>query len=87
MAVGQLLLKSFWSIEDITADDAGLEPFLVVRDGQGKGKGIPAVNQDFSLEVHFSGREDRQDSRVVMKLSERSPYQEIYGHSLSGENA
>lgn len=26
-------------------------------------KGIPAANQDFSLEVHFSGREDSQNSK------------------------
>jgi len=46
MAVGHLLLQSFWANEALC-----------------KWNGIPAANQNLSLEVHISGREDHQNGK------------------------
>lgn len=59
MAVGRLLLKSFWSNEAIfQLMMLAYNLFLLFKIDRVKGNGIPAANQDVSFEVHFTGRED-----------------------------
>jgi len=46
---------------------------------------IPAADQDISLEVHFPGQENHQNSKKRGdEALGKVPYQEIYEKSLSG---
>jgi len=73
MAVGHLLLKSFWANEAIfqLMMDAGLQYIFAVQDGFRKGNGIPAANQDIPLEVCFSYWEDNQIGKICSNESPR----------------
>ena len=62
MAVGHLLLQSFWANEAIfQLMMLAYNLFFFVQDGLRKGNRIPAANKDVPIEVHFSGREDHQN--------------------------
>jgi hypothetical protein len=42
-------------------DEAGLQYVFALQNGLYKGNGIPAANQDLSIEVHISGWEAHQN--------------------------
>jgi hypothetical protein len=64
-------------------DDIHLQLIFAVHDEPCKGNRIPAPNKDIPFEVHFPGRKIIRTARnVVMKLSEKYPYREIYEKSL-----
>ena len=64
MAVGHLLLQSFWANEAIfQLMMLAYNLFFAVQDGLGKDNGIPAADQDIPLDVHISGREDHQNGQ------------------------
>jgi len=57
---------------------------FAIQDGLHKWNGIPAASQDLSLEVHFlAGKIIRAVRNVMMKLSEKYPYREMYEQSCS----
>ena len=86
MAVGQLLLKSFWSIEAIfQLMMLTYNLFLLFKIDMVKKTEYRQQIKTFRLKYIFlAGKIVRTARRVVMKLSERYPYREIYEHCLSG---
>jgi hypothetical protein len=64
MAVGHLLLQSFWANEAIfQLMMLAYNLFFPIQDGLRKGNGISAANQDVQIEIHFSGREDHPNGQ------------------------
>jgi hypothetical protein len=86
MAVGQLLLKSFWSNEAIfQLMMLAYNLFLLFKLDSLKATEYRQQIKTFRLKYIFlAGKIIRTARRVVMKLSDRYPYREIYEHSLSG---
>ena len=86
MAVGQLLLKSFWSNEAIfQLMMLAYNLFLVFTLDRVKPMKYRQQIKTFRLKYIFlAGKIVRTARRVVMKLSERYPYQEIYESCLAG---
>jgi len=86
MAVGQLLLQSFWSNEAILQlMMLAYNLFLLFKLDSLKATEYRQQIKTFRLKYIFlAGKIVRTARRVVMKLSERYPYREIYEHSLSG---
>jgi len=86
MAVGQLLLQSFWSNEAIfQLMMLAYNLFLLFKLDSLKATEYRQQIKTFRLKYIFlAGKIVRTARRVVMKLSERYPYREIYEHSLSG---
>ena len=66
---------------------AGLQFIFAVQDELCRGNRIPAANKTFRLKYIFlAGKIIRTARYVVMKLSEKHPYQDIYEKGLP-ENA
>ena len=86
MAVGQLLLKSFWSNEAIfQLMMLAYNLFLLFKLDSLKATEYRQQIKTFRLKYIFlAGKIIRTARRVVMKLSDRYPYREIYEHSLPG---
>ena len=86
MAVGQLLLKSFWSNDAIFhLMMLAYNLFLLFKIDRVKSPEYRQQIKTFRLKYIFlAGKIVRTARRVVMKLSERYPYREIYEHCLSG---
>ena len=86
MAVGQLLLKSFWSDEAIfQLMMLAYNLFLLFKMDRVKPMEYRQQNKTFRLKhIFLAGKTIRTARRVVMKLSERYPYREIYEHCLAG---
>jgi len=86
MAVGQLLLKSFWSNEAIfQLMMLAYNLFLLFKFDRVKPLEYRQQIKTFRLKYIFlAGKIVRTARRVVMKLSERYPYQEIYEGCLAG---
>ena len=86
MAVGQLLLQSFWSNEAIfQLMMLAYNLFLLFKLDSLKATEYRQQIKTFRLKYIFlAGKIVRTARRVVMKLSVRYPYREIYEHSLSG---
>ena len=86
MAVGQLLLKSFWSNEAIfQLMMLAYNLFLLFKIDRVKVMEYRQQIKTFRLKYIFlAGKIVRTARRVVMKLSQRYPYREIYEHCLSG---
>lgn len=86
MAVGHLLLKSFWSNEAIfQLMMLAYNLFLLFKIDFLRATEYRQQIKTFRLKYIFlAGKIIRTARRVVMKLSEKYPYREIYGNSLSG---
>jgi hypothetical protein len=86
MAVGQLLLKSFWSNEAIfQLMMLAYNLFLLFKLDSLKATEYRQQIKTFRLKYIFlAGKIIRTARRVVMKLSDRYPFREIYEHSLPG---
>jgi len=86
MAVGQLLLISFWSNEAIfQLMMLAYNLFLLFKLDSLKATEYRQQIKTFRLKYIFlAGKIIRTARRVVMKLSDRYPYREIYEHSLPG---
>jgi len=86
MAVGRLLLKSFWSNEAIfQLMMLTYNLFLLFKIDFVRTTEYRQQIKTFRLKYIFlAGKIIRTARSVVMKLSEKSPYQEIYEQSLSG---
>lgn len=86
MAVGHLLLKSFWSNEAIfQLMTLAYNLFLLFKLDSLRAAEYRQQIKTFRLKYIFlAGKIIRTARSVVMKLSERYPYREIYEHSLSG---
>jgi hypothetical protein len=86
MAVGRLLLKSFWSNEAIfQLMMLTYNLFLLFKIDMVKTTEYRQQIKTFRLKYIFlAGKIIRTARSVVMKLSEKYPYQEIYEKSLSG---
>ena len=64
MAIGHLLLQSFWANEEIfQLMMLAYNLFFSVQDGFFKWNGIPAADEDIQVEVHFPGWEDHADGQ------------------------
>jgi hypothetical protein len=89
MAVGRLLLKSFWSNEAIfQLMMLAYNLFLLFKIDFLRTTEYRQQIKTFRLKYIFlAGKIIKTARSVVMKLSERYPYREIYEHSLSGWNA
>jgi len=85
-AVGQLLLKSFWSNEAIfQLMMLAYNLFLLFKMDRLKPMEYRQQIKTFRLKYIFlAGKIARTARRVVMKLSERYPYREIYERCLAG---
>ena len=88
MAVGHLLLKSFWSNEAIfQLMMLAYNLFLLFKIDFVRTTEYRQQIKTFRLKYIFlAGKIIRIARSVVMKLSEKYPYREIYGKSLSGCN-
>lgn len=86
MAVGHLLLKSFWSNEAIfQLMMLAYNLFLLFKIDSLRPTEYRQQIKTFRLKYIFlAGKIIRTARSVVMKLSERYPYREIYEQSLSG---
>jgi hypothetical protein len=86
MAVGRLLLKSFWSNEAIfQLMMLAYNLFLLFKIDFLRTTEYRQQIKTFRLKYIFlAGKIIRTARSVVMKLSEKYPYREIYEHSLSG---
>lgn len=86
MSVGQLLLKSFWANEAIfQLMMMAYNLFLLFKFDRVKMTEYRQQIKTFRLKYIFlAGKIIRTARRVVMKLSERYPYREIYEYSPSG---
>ena len=86
MAVGHLLLKSFWSNEAIfQLMMLAYNLFLLFKIDFVRTTEYRQQIKTFRLKYIFlAGKIIRTARSVVMKLSEKYPYREIYGKSLSG---
>ena len=86
MAVGHLLLKSFWSNEAIfQLMMLAYNLFLLFKIDSLRTSEYRQQIKTFRLKYIFlAGKIVRTARSVVMKLSDRYPYREIYEHSLSG---
>ena len=86
MAVGRLLLKSFWSNEAIfQLMMLAYNLFLLVKIDFLRTTEYRQQIKTFRLKYIFlAGKIIKTARSVVMKLSEKYPYREIYEHSLSG---
>lgn len=86
MAVGHLLLKSFWSNETIfQLMMLAYNLFLLFKLDYVKAAEYRQQIKTFRLKYIFlAGKIIRTARSVVMKLPEKYPYREIYEHSLSG---
>lgn len=85
MAVGHLLLQSFWANEAIfQLMMMAYNLFLLFKMDFAKGTEYRQQIKTFRLKYIFlAGKIVRTARSVVMKLSEKYPYQEIYAKSLS----
>jgi len=85
-AVGQMLLKSFWSNEAIFQQMMlAYNLFLLFKTDRLKPKEYRQQIKTLRLKYIFlAGKIVRTARRVVMKLSQRYPYREIYEHCLAG---
>jgi hypothetical protein len=85
MAVGHLLLQSFWANEAIfQLMMLAYNLFLLFKMDFAKGTEYRQQIKTFRLKYIFlAGKIIRTARSVVMKLSEKYPYQEIYSKSLS----
>jgi len=85
MAVGHLLLQSFWANEAIfQLMMLAYNLFLLFKMDFAGEKEYRQQIKSFRLKYIFvAGRSFRTARSVVMKLSEKYPYQEIYEKSLS----
>ncbi len=85
MAVGHLLLKSFWANEAIfQLMMLAYNLFLLFKMDFAKGTEYRQQLKTFRLKYIFlAGKIIRTARSVVMKLSEKYPYQEIYEKSLA----
>jgi len=85
MAVGHLLLQSFWANEAIfQLMMLAYNLFLLFKMDFAKGTEYRQQIKTFRLKYIFlAGKIIRTARSVVMKLSEKYPYQEIYEKSLS----
>ena len=85
MAVGHLLLQSFWANEAIfQLMMLAYNLFLLFKTDFAKGTEYRQQIKTFRLKYIFlAGKIIRTARSVVMKLSERYPYQEIYAKSFS----
>ncbi len=86
MAVGHLLLKSFWSNEAIfQLMMLAYNLFLLFKIDFVRTTEYRQQIKKFCLKYIFLARKIIRTARsVVIKLSEKYPYREIYGKSLSG---
>jgi len=86
MAVGHLLLKSFWSNEAIfQLMMLAYNLFLLFKLDYVRVAEYRQQIKTFRLKYIFlAGKIIRTPRSVVMKLPERYPYREIYEHGLSG---
>jgi len=86
MAVGRLLLKSFWSNEAIfQLMMLAYNLFLLFKIDFLRTTEYRQQIKTFRLKYIFlAGKIIKTARSVVMKLSEKYPYREIYEHSLSG---
>jgi hypothetical protein len=86
MAVGHLLLKSFWANEAIfQLMMLAYNLFLLFKLDSLRAAEYRQQIKTFRLKYIFlAGKIVRSARSVVMKLSDRYPYREIYEHSLSG---
>lgn len=86
MAVGRLLLKSFWSNEAIfQLMRLAYNLFLRFKIDFLRATEYRQQIKTFRLKYIFlAGKIIKTARSVVMKLSEKYPYQEIHEHSLSG---
>jgi hypothetical protein len=86
MAVGRLLLKSFWSNEAIfQLMMLAYNLFVLFKIDFLRTTEYRQQIKTFRLKYIFlAGKIIRTARSVVMKLSDRYPYREIYEHSLSG---
>jgi hypothetical protein len=86
MAVGHLLLKSFWSHEAIfQLMMLAYNLFLLFKIDMVKTTEYRQQIKTFRLKyVFLAGKIIRTARSVVMKLSDRYPYREMYEQSLSG---
>ena len=85
MAVGHLLLQSFWANEAIfQLMMLTYNLFLLLKMDLAKETEYRQQIKTFSLKYIFlAGKIIRTARSVVMKLSEKYPYREIYEKSLS----
>jgi len=85
MAVGHLLLQSFWANEAIfQLIMLAYNLFLLFKMDFSKGAEYRQQIKTFRLKYIFlAGKIIRTARSVVMKLSKKYPYQEIYAKSLS----
>lgn len=84
MAVGHMLLQSFWANEAIFQLMMTYNLFLLFKMDFTKGTEYRQQIKTFRLKYIFlAGKIIRTARSVVMKFSERYPYQEIYEQSLS----
>jgi len=86
MAVGHLLLKSFWANEAIfQLMMLAYNLFLLFKMDMVKTTEYRQQIKTFRLKyVFLAGKIIRTARSVVMKLSDRYPFQEMYEQSLSG---
>jgi len=86
MVVGQLLLKSFWSNEAIfQLMMLACNLFLLIKIDRVKVMEYRQQIKAFCLKYIFlAGNIVRRAGRVVMKLSQRSSFREIYEHCPAG---
>ena len=85
MAVGHLLLQSFWANEAIfQLMMLAYNLFLLFKMGFGNGTEYRQQIKTFRLKYIFlAGKITRTARNVIMKLSENYPYREIYEQNLS----
>jgi len=67
-----------------SVDDADLQFVFVVQDGLCKWNGIPTANQNVQVKYIFlAGKIIRTVRSVIMKLSEKYPYREMYEQNFA----
>jgi hypothetical protein len=84
MAVRHLLLQSFWANEAIfQLMLLAYNLFLLFKMGFANGREYRQQIKTFRLKYIFlAGKIIRTAGKVIMKLSEKYPYREIYDQSL-----
>ena len=84
MAVGHLLLQSFWANEAIFQLMMAYNLFLLFKMDRGMKAEYRQQIKTFRLKYIFlAGKLVRTARRVVMKLPKEYPYQKVYEYSLA----
>ena len=84
MAVGHLLLQSFWANEAIFQLMMAYNLFLLFKMDRGMKAEYRQQIKTFRLKYIFlAGKIVRTARRVVVKLPKEYPYQEVYEYSLA----